>query len=84
MSRHAAEGYSSAICRDAQGLYIGASALKLEGISGPAVLEAITCREANTLATDLNLTRVEFASGCKEIVNDILNKSGGVHGTIIK
>jgi hypothetical protein len=47
----------AAIACDSAGTFLGASALVVEGISNPEVMEAITCREGGALATDLFFRR---------------------------
>lgn len=48
-------GSAATICRDRQGNCLGISALVVTGVVGPAALEAIACREAISLAQDLQL-----------------------------
>ena len=43
----------------------------------------IPCREAPALANDLSIAHVLVASNCKEVVNDINNRTSGMHGNII-
>ena len=46
-------GSATAVCRDAEGNFLGSSALVIEGVIDPATLEAIACREALALVEDL-------------------------------
>lgn len=46
-----------ALCRDAAGNYVGASALVIQHISEPSSLEALACREGLALAADLELNQ---------------------------
>lgn len=46
--------------------------------------EAMACREALSLGSDLYLDQVETASDCKEVVNDLLSGNGGLHGNIVR
>lgn len=46
-----------ALCRDAAGNYVGASALVIQHISEPSNLEALACREGLALAADLELNQ---------------------------
>lgn len=54
-------GVAAALCRDSNGIYLGSSAVIFEGISDPACLEALACREGLALSDDLNLSRVFVA-----------------------
>lgn len=56
----------------------------VDGVTDPTTLEALACREALALATDLLLSHVEVASDCKGVVSDIQNYTGGLHGNIIR
>lgn len=61
----------AAICRSASGEYLGVSALVVSDIQGPACLESLACREGLALAQDLNISRVDIASDCASVVQDI-------------
>lgn len=63
---------------------MGSSALKLSGVKGPTVLETIARREALALALDLNISNILVASDCKEVVEDIKNGTGGMHGSTVQ
>jgi hypothetical protein len=67
-----------------QGVYLGASALILPGITDPAILESLACREAFALAADLGLPRFYVASDCKQVVDDIKEGSLGKYGSVIQ
>jgi ribonuclease HI len=62
---------------------MGASTLTLEGITDPATMEAIACREAMALAQDLLVDRVTIASGCLSVVNAIHSKFAGSFSVVI-
>lgn len=64
-------GTISAICRNINGDYLGASALVFQGVTDPTSLEALACREAMALAADLVQNRIVIASDCKQVVVDI-------------
>ena len=55
----------------------------IAGIWDPATLEAIACREAIALAEDLHIQQMVVASDCKQVVEDIMNGSNGLHRAII-
>ena len=63
------------ICRDANGNYLGASAIISVGLMDPTILEAWACSEALSLASDLHIQSICVASDCLEIVNRIENVS---------
>ena len=54
----------SAVARDGDGGFLGASSVILNGLSDPAILEAAACREGLALASDLNLQCVRVVSDC--------------------
>lgn len=56
-------GVVGVICRDDQGVFVGASAVVFEGITDPEILEALACSEALALATDLHLTKIKVGTG---------------------
>jgi hypothetical protein len=64
-------------------MYLGASAIVYRGISDPATLEAMACREAIALAEDLNLRKIVLTSDCKEVVTDIEEGTKGSYAAII-
>ncbi|XP_020153536.1 uncharacterized protein [Aegilops tauschii subsp. strangulata] len=76
-------GSAAAVCRDEAGNYVGASTLVLEGVTDPASLEVIACREALCLAEDLNIHNFVVASDCKQVVADIDHNAGGRYRAII-
>ena len=77
-------GTTAAICRDKDGSYLGSSVLVIQGLLDAATLEAIACREALSLAEDLNLKHLHIASDCIEVVNGIqVNFGGAFRGSII-
>jgi hypothetical protein len=76
-------GLVGAICRAAHGLYLGASAIIFRGITDPATLEFMACREAISLAGDLNLYRIVVASDCKEVFTDIAQETKGRYAAIV-
>ena len=77
-------GSAAAVCRDSDGFFLGSSALIIEGVDDPAILEAIACREGLSLAEDLGLQNMVIASDCQEVVKHIEEKSGGNYGGVVK
>jgi hypothetical protein len=52
------------VLRSGDGVYMGSSAVVFKGVSDPPTLEALACREALALATDVALNRLVIASDC--------------------
>ena len=55
LSRSGRVSVVAAVCRDAHGLYLGALALVLPGVTDPSIVEVLACREVLALAMDLYL-----------------------------
>jgi hypothetical protein len=70
------------VCRDSEWAFVGASVVVVDGISDPRTLEAMACREAMALATDLNLQRFVVASDCAMVVNNLQENYGGSYNMI--
>jgi hypothetical protein len=83
VSRTGSGGSLEAVCRAANGLFLGASTLTVEGISDPSILEAMACREALALA-DLNLSRVAVASDCLGVITNLDQPFAGSYCMILK
>ena len=84
VSRSQNEGSFSAVCRDASGLYLGSSAIRVRDITDPPTLEALACREALALAQDLGVAHVIIASDCQGVIKDIHKQEGGMYASIIR
>jgi hypothetical protein len=63
---------------------MGSSAVVFKGVSDPPTLEALACREALALATDVALNRLVIASDCKQVVSDIAAGTGGQYAAIVQ
>ena len=63
------------MCRDRNGNYLGASAIIVEGLLDPVILEAQACSEALALATDLQVQSICVATDCCEVVTRIKDDS---------
>lgn len=63
-SRVNSEGTFSAVCRDSNDKYLGSSVVIIAGVTDPAPLEALACREHLALVLDLSITHVVIASDC--------------------
>jgi ribonuclease HI len=68
LSKNSSKGAIAAVSRNSDGSFLGASALVLEGITDPEILEALACWEGLNLVMDLLLRRIRVAS-------DYLNSS---------
>lgn len=53
-------------------------------MTDPALLKALACREALSLALDLSLADIQIASDCQGVIKDIHENTGGLHSSIIK
>lgn len=71
VGRHGDGGSCVFVCRDQNGVYIGASASVLRDMVQPEILEAITVWEAFALASDLHLAHIHIASDCATLVNNL-------------
>lgn len=76
-------GSAAAVCRDSNGNFLCNSALVIEGLDDPAILEAIACREGIALAEDLNVQNIVIACDSKQVVFDINRGSKGRYGAIV-
>ena len=83
VGRGGAYGTVGVICRNHQGLFLGASAVVFLNLSDPTTLEAMAIREALSLADDLYELKIQVASDCKVAVDDIQQKSKGRYGAIV-
>jgi ribonuclease HI len=77
-------GSIAVVARDDHGSYLGASVVVIRGITDSTILEALACREALSLAMDLQLTRIEVASDSMEVINNMEGKYLGKVSTIIQ
>ena len=74
----------AAVARDETGMFLGASALVVEGITSPEVAEAMACREGLVLASDLDLQKIRIAMDCVNVVKSIHGQSMGLYGHIVR
>jgi hypothetical protein len=58
------KGAIGIVCRSRDGTYMGVSAVVFDGLTHPGTLEALACREALDLASDLPLGLILIASDC--------------------
>ena len=71
LSKNTSTPSVAAIARDGDGQFMGASALVLQEIIGPEVMQSIACREGMALASDLRADSFRLASDCLNIVKSI-------------
>ena len=68
----------AAVARDETGMFLGASALVVEGTTSPEVAEAMACREGLALASDLDLQKIRIVTGCVNVVKNIHGQGMGL------
>jgi hypothetical protein len=54
----------------------------MDGITDPAILEAIACREALALAEDLAERGIYIASDCKSVLHDLRQGTIGKYSSV--
>jgi ribonuclease HI len=84
ISRTGSGGAVGAVCRSAEGIFLGATTLTVDGISDPTIMEALACREALALAADLNLQKLVVATDCLSVVKSMEQPFSGTYGMIIE
>lgn len=77
-------GAVAAICRDWEGIFLGASAFIFKHVKDPATLEALAIRVGLDLAADLHIPRVHAATDCKGVASEIGRRSSAVFGVVIR
>ena len=60
-----------AIAHDVNGLFLGASAMVMTGMTDPETMEVLACKEGMVLAQDLLSGRIRLASVCSNVVRCI-------------
>jgi hypothetical protein len=83
VSRNDVKGSSAVVFRNNLGQYLGSSTMMFLGVTDPASLEVLACREALSLVADLSCQRIHFASDCKQVISDIAENTGGQYVTIV-
>ena len=74
LSKNSDTAAVAAVARDETGMFLGASALVVEGITSPEVAEAMACREGLALASDLDLQKIRIVTECVNVVKSIHGK----------
>jgi hypothetical protein len=83
VAKSVAKGAVGVVCRSADGVFLGASAVVFDGITHPGSLEALACREDLNTADDLLLGPILVASDCLEVVNGLKGECWGRFGCIL-
>jgi ribonuclease HI len=85
VARGESKGAAACVCRDSNGVFLGASATVYVGVSNPEVLEAMAVSEALYLATNMHERKLHIVSDCLNVVKAI-NEDGtrGEHCMIIR
>ena len=76
-------GAVGVICRDVAGTFLGASSLNFQHIFDPVALEALAVREVLALAEDLYVHKIQVASDCKIMVDEIKQGTSSNHAAIV-
>lgn len=79
IAKHRRKGVAAAVCRGAQGVYLGSSTHVIDDCMDPGVLEAMACSEALALAADLNLNEFMIACDAAQVIKPINEGSKGVY-----
>lgn len=74
----------AAVCRNWVGLYLGSSSITLNHMSEIPTLETLACREAQALASDVNIQRILIASDSATVIKDIAEGARGQNVTVIR
>jgi hypothetical protein len=82
VSKTSIHGDVGVVCRSRDDMFLGASTMIVPGISDPATLEAMGCREALAPATDLNLQCFVIASDCLQVINNLKDTYEGSYSMI--
>ena len=84
LSKNSSMAVVAAVARDEAGIFQGASALVVTGVSSPEIAEALAGREGLALARDLGMQRITIASDCVNVVRSIQGPGMGLYGHIVQ
>lgn len=73
-----------AVARDSRGMFIGASAIVMEGISDPEIMEVVAVKEGLALASNLSMQRLRLASDNINVIRSLLGAGLGRYGHIVQ
>jgi ribonuclease HI len=74
----------AAVARDDDGIFQGASALVVAGVSSPEIAKAMAGREGLALARDLGMQMIMIASDCANVVRSIQGPGMALYGHIVR
>jgi hypothetical protein len=83
-SKNLSKAAFAAIVRQADGTFLGASSVVMEGVTDPETLEALACREGLSVAADLLVQNLRVASDCRNAVQSIRGDGMGSYGHIVR
>ena len=63
---------------------MGASSVTYPGKTEPETLEALACREAIALASDILAHRILMASDCRSVINTLETGTMGVYAQVVR
>jgi len=84
LSKNSSMAAVAAVARDEAGIFQGASALVVTGVSSPEIAETLAGREGLVLARDLGMQRITIASDCVNVVCSIQGSGMGLYGHIVR
>ncbi|TVU28213.1 hypothetical protein EJB05_19722, partial [Eragrostis curvula] len=84
LSKNSGISSAAAVARDKDGNFLGASALVVNGITDPEIIEAIACREGLALASDLVLQKFRLACDNSNVIRSIREAGLGAYGHIVQ
>jgi ribonuclease HI len=82
-SKNSSKVAFAAVVQQADGLFLGASSVVMEGVTDPETLEALACREGLPLAADLLVQNFRVASDSRNAVRSIRGDGMGSYGHIV-
>ncbi|KAK1699140.1 hypothetical protein QYE76_015837 [Lolium multiflorum] len=84
VSKNTGLGAVAAVARNTEGVFCGASAVVLPGKTDAETLEALACREALSLAQDINARRIRVASDCLNVVRSTNQGTMGAYAHVVR
>jgi hypothetical protein len=83
LSKNSVVGAIAVVGQISDGVFLGASAVVLNGHTNLEILEALACREGINLAVDLLLCRFSVAYECLNVIRKIEEDGKGSYGHIV-
>jgi ribonuclease HI len=84
VSKNTGLGTVAAVARDEEGVFCGASAVVFPGKTDAETLEALACREALSLAQDINTRQVRVASDCLNVTQSMDQGTMGAYAHVVR